>query len=141
MTYPNGIEVKSEGALVISSPSLHASGRRYAWLDGLAPWEVEVAELPDSVVEGIRTHKSAPTPVTPRTDGVTANWVYSRAKTIKMVNNLLRWAIRRVGKYEPNREFRAMMAMNLGRQLGSLGLSDDEIGEVVALYSEAVDDE
>lgn len=43
-TYPWG-EILYGGYAVLP-PSLHSSGIRYTWSDFLAPWEVEIAELP-----------------------------------------------------------------------------------------------
>jgi hypothetical protein len=35
------------GSLAVLPPSVHPSGERYTWSDGLAPWQVELAELPE----------------------------------------------------------------------------------------------
>ena len=41
-----GIELKAEGATVVVPPSLHASGRRYAWREGRSPWELPPVPVP-----------------------------------------------------------------------------------------------
>jgi hypothetical protein len=41
-----GLDLKAEGGLVVAPPSLHASGRRYAWLGRHAPEEVAPAAVP-----------------------------------------------------------------------------------------------
>lgn len=35
----------------MAPPSLHPSGRRYTWVDGLSPWEVDPAPLPNWLEE------------------------------------------------------------------------------------------
>jgi bifunctional DNA primase/polymerase-like protein len=59
--YGNGLEIKSEGALVIAAPSRHANGRRYEWLPGHAPWEIAVASLPDAIINDLRNRPRANT--------------------------------------------------------------------------------
>jgi Bifunctional DNA primase/polymerase, N-terminal len=54
VTYTPGLEVKGEGALVIASPSLHESHRRYGWLPDHSPWEVALAPIPTEVVEALK---------------------------------------------------------------------------------------
>jgi hypothetical protein len=41
-----GIDVRGDGGCVIAPPSLHPSGRRYAWVRGCAPGEETLASLP-----------------------------------------------------------------------------------------------
>ena len=41
-----GIDLRAEGGCVVAPPSLHPSGRRYAWAEGLAPGEIPLAALP-----------------------------------------------------------------------------------------------
>lgn len=45
-----GLDFKGEGALVAVPPSLHPSGRRYAWRRGRAPGQVTLAVVPDWLV-------------------------------------------------------------------------------------------
>jgi hypothetical protein len=41
-----GIDLRGDGGYVVAPPSLHASGRRYAWVDGRAPAQTGLAPLP-----------------------------------------------------------------------------------------------
>ena len=41
-----GLELKAEGGAVVAPPSVHASGRRYAWRKARAPWERAPAPVP-----------------------------------------------------------------------------------------------
>ena len=42
-----GLDIRAAGGYVVAPPSLHVSGRRYAWESSGDPDEVEVAALPD----------------------------------------------------------------------------------------------
>jgi len=42
-----GIDVRADGGCVVAPPSMHPSGRRYAWAAGCAPDQVTLAPLPD----------------------------------------------------------------------------------------------
>ncbi len=41
-----GVDVRADGGYAILPPSLHASGNRYQWSEGLAPWDVDLMEAP-----------------------------------------------------------------------------------------------
>jgi putative DNA primase/helicase len=41
-----GLDVKGDGGSVVAPPSLHLSGKRYAWVEGCSPDDIEVAPLP-----------------------------------------------------------------------------------------------
>jgi hypothetical protein len=45
-----GLDVRGEGGLVVVPPSLHPSGRRYAWREGRAPGEIALAVVPDWII-------------------------------------------------------------------------------------------
>ena len=46
------IDVKADGGQVVFPGSIHPeNGKPYTWAEGLAPWEIQMAELPASVVE------------------------------------------------------------------------------------------
>lgn len=46
--FGRGVDVLSNGCLVIMSPSSHVSGKKYAWQDGRSINDMELAELPSS---------------------------------------------------------------------------------------------
>lgn len=46
-----GVEVKGDGGYIVVAPSIHASGRRYEWVEGRAPWEIEIAEAPEWLID------------------------------------------------------------------------------------------
>jgi hypothetical protein len=52
-----GLDVRGDGGLVVAPPSVHPSGRRYAWHRGQSPGEIEPADLPgwlDALARGPR---------------------------------------------------------------------------------------
>jgi len=42
-----GIDLRGDGGCIVAPPSVHPSGKRYRWVKGRAPGEVELALLPD----------------------------------------------------------------------------------------------
>jgi hypothetical protein len=48
------IDVRADGGQVVAPPSLHASGNRYAWVDGCSPEDMDVADPPDWLVDMLR---------------------------------------------------------------------------------------
>lgn len=46
-----GVDLRGDGGYVVAPPSVHPSGRQYAWADGLSPDDVELAPLPEWVIE------------------------------------------------------------------------------------------
>jgi hypothetical protein len=47
-----GIDVRGDGGCVVAAPSVHPSGRRYAWVAGHGPDEVPLASAPDWLQRG-----------------------------------------------------------------------------------------
>ena len=41
-----GMDMRGDGGMVVAPPSVHSSGRRYAWVEGRSPDEVPLAPLP-----------------------------------------------------------------------------------------------
>lgn len=41
-----GLDIKAGGGMIIAPPSLHASGRRYAWTSGFSPRDIAPAAVP-----------------------------------------------------------------------------------------------
>ena len=52
--FREGLDVRTQGGLIVAAPSMHQSGNRYAWDDGRSPFECEPAEMPEWLVEEIR---------------------------------------------------------------------------------------
>jgi len=46
-----GIDVRGDGGYIVAPPSMHINGRRYAWVSGQAPGEVDLAPLPEWLLE------------------------------------------------------------------------------------------
>ena len=54
------IDVRGDGGQVVYPGSIHPeTGRRYEWAEGLAPWQVEIAELPRHILERLNRHNVA----------------------------------------------------------------------------------
>lgn len=49
----NGIDIKHNGYVLIA-PSRHFSGNCYEWVEGKAPWEIEIAEAPEELLSALR---------------------------------------------------------------------------------------
>jgi hypothetical protein len=72
---PIGVDIRGQGGFAVLPPSLHVSGNAYAWKDGFAPWETEIALAPEWLLQAVSElveryggdqHRStAPGPVTP----------------------------------------------------------------------------
>ena len=48
-----GVDVRGQGGFAVLAPSRHESGKRYEWLSGQAPWDLEIAEAPRWLCEQI----------------------------------------------------------------------------------------
>jgi hypothetical protein len=48
-----GVDVRGQGGFAMLPPSLHASGKEYAWDAGCEPWCVEIADAPAWLCEAI----------------------------------------------------------------------------------------
>lgn len=64
-----GVDVRGQGGFAVLAPSRHESGRRYEWLPGQAPWDLDVAEAPrwlceqiDALAASERQNPQAPGP-------------------------------------------------------------------------------
>lgn len=49
-----GLDVRTQGGMIVAAPSLHVSGNQYTWDDGLSPFDYKPAEMPRWLVEEIR---------------------------------------------------------------------------------------
>ena len=61
-----GVDIRGQGGFVMAPPSLHESGREYAWDAGCEPWDTGLLEAPqwlcdaiDKLVGGISQERSA----------------------------------------------------------------------------------
>jgi hypothetical protein len=52
-----GVDVRAHGGLVVAPPSLHGSGRRYAWRRGRSLDDVDLAPMPEWLVELARADR------------------------------------------------------------------------------------
>lgn len=48
-----GVDLRGQGGFMMCPPSLHASGKHYEWEPGCAPYETEIMEAPDWLLEAI----------------------------------------------------------------------------------------
>jgi hypothetical protein len=53
-----GVDLRGDGGCVVAPPSVHRSGKRYAWRKGHAPGETAVAPLPDWLLAPVRGGKA-----------------------------------------------------------------------------------
>ncbi len=51
------IEIRANGLNTILPPSLHPNGRRYEWEAGYGPWEIEIAEANETVLDFVGYHR------------------------------------------------------------------------------------
>lgn len=59
--FADGLDVRTDGGLFVAPASLHASGRRYAWIDGSRPDQVPVADAPEWLIDLIKEAGKAKT--------------------------------------------------------------------------------
>jgi putative DNA primase/helicase len=52
--FRDGLDVRTQGGMIVAAPSLHQSGNRYAWDEGLSPFEAEAADMPEWLIAEIR---------------------------------------------------------------------------------------
>lgn len=61
-----GLEFKGDQGYVILPPSMHYSGKKYAWESGHHPDETEIAKLPPALLELVGSSRTQPVPSDPR---------------------------------------------------------------------------
>lgn len=57
-----GIDIRGDGGYIVVAPSIHPSGRAYAWAPGLGPGDVPLAEAPAWLLELARPSAPEPSP-------------------------------------------------------------------------------
>jgi hypothetical protein len=50
---PIGVDIRGQGGFAVLPPSAHVSGQHYAWKDGAAPWECEIAAAPPWLLQAV----------------------------------------------------------------------------------------
>ena len=58
VSFDNGLDIRSNGGLIVVTPSVHASGNRYRWLDGHSPFDIEPADVPKWLLDLMTRNKS-----------------------------------------------------------------------------------
>jgi len=47
------VDIRCQGGFAVLPPTLHASGKNYTWIEGRAPWEIDIALAPDWLLEEV----------------------------------------------------------------------------------------
>lgn len=50
---PIGVDIRGQGGFAVLPPSLHVSGKQYAWKDGAAPWECDIAHAEPWLLQAV----------------------------------------------------------------------------------------
>jgi hypothetical protein len=50
---PIGVDVRGQGGFAVLPPSMHVSGTAYVWRPGAAPWETEIADAPEWLLQEV----------------------------------------------------------------------------------------
>lgn len=51
--FRDGLDIRTQGGMIVAAPSLHQSGNRYSWDEGLSPFDIEAAQMPKWLVDEI----------------------------------------------------------------------------------------
>jgi len=52
--FRDGLDIRTQGGMIVAAPSIHQSGNRYSWDNGFSPFEIQPADMPKWLVEEIR---------------------------------------------------------------------------------------
>lgn len=50
---PIGVDIRGQGGFAVLPPSMHVSGTAYMWRPGAAPWELEIAQAPEWLLQEV----------------------------------------------------------------------------------------
>ncbi len=50
---PLGVDIRGQGGFAMLPPSVHMSGKEYTWAPGFAPWECELMEAPQWLLDAV----------------------------------------------------------------------------------------
>ena len=118
------IDVKADGGQVVLPGSIHPdTGRAYAWAEGHAPWEIELAPLPEPIAEMLRPADPPPSRPTPRDDEPGGNGQAHYAEVA------LQTELRTVRNAPPGERNNTLnrAAFNLGQLVAGGCLSENEV--------------
>lgn len=48
-----GVDIRGQGGFAVLPPSIHSSGKKYAWIPGYEPWTIEICDAPDWLLQEI----------------------------------------------------------------------------------------
>lgn len=57
VSFKQGLDTRSDGGLIVATPSLHVSGNTYSWLEGYSPFDREPAGAPAWLLELMQEEK------------------------------------------------------------------------------------
>ena len=120
-----GIDLRGDGGYIVAPPSIHPTGRRYAWIPGRGPDEMTLAALPRWIlvpVRGPRVGRSLPQWRQLVREGVPQG---ERNSTIASLTGHLLWH-----GVDPEVALELMLAWN--RMRCQPPLDDAEVAQVVA---------
>jgi Bifunctional DNA primase/polymerase, N-terminal/Primase C terminal 1 (PriCT-1) len=118
-----GIDLRGDGGCVVAPPSMHASGRRYAWVDARAPGESPLAPPPPWIRKVTRRGRHTQQHWRDLVrDGVAEG--QRNASLASLAGSLLRHGL------DPDVALELLLAWN--RQRCRPPLPDDEVARVVA---------
>lgn len=54
VNFRQGLDIRTQGGMIVVAPSVHQSGNKYKWDEGKSPKDIEAADMPDWLIEEIR---------------------------------------------------------------------------------------
>ena len=137
-TYATGCEVHGNNAVMILPPSLHPTTyRRYAWLEGMSPFDLPLAPVPDALLAELRAARTTQSgqPNIHSHAGFDVGLSYT-----EVCSFAARRYLRALKKVIDEGEGRNNTAYWLARQLQALGLSEADVTAWVLHFGRQVSD-